>query len=142
MNLHPIIPGLYCVPSALYALTGHDPESVLFPALNRHGDGRALHQEVSGASIRAALAVLQELNYCVMRYKDKKDRQEISRIEVWANRSKKFYPGFTFLVFTSTHALIIKDGRVFDNWSPHGPSGKDHPFAKTRVSEVYLVKEK
>jgi len=142
MQLHSIIPGMFCVPSALYALTGRDPESVLFPALNRHGAGRALLAHVTGATARAAYSVLQELGYRVYRYKDQPDRPEKSRLEVWANRSSKVYPGRTFLVFTATHVMVVKDGRVYDNWCPHGPPGKEHPFAKTHAESVYLVEQK
>lgn len=139
MKLHPILPGLWCVPSALYALTGADPLSVIHPALNRHTPrADSLLGLVTGASISAALATLAELGYTARRY-----RADITRAHVatWAARSRDKYPDRAVLLFTSTHALVAQNGCVYDNWSPHGPEGAAHPYAKTPVVSAFLVEK-
>lgn len=137
MNLHPIPPGLWCVPAAIFALTGADPESVIHPAINRHDNARGLHDLVVGTRVATTgAAVLAELGYRVRRYKGERMR---ARISTWAARSAARYPGRALLVAVRGHALVICDGRVYDTHTPHGASGAAHPFAGAVVVYAALV---
>lgn len=136
MHLHPITPGLWCVPAALTALTGADPISVIQPALNRHGGARTLTGLVVGSTIDAALKTLVELNYTARRYKQPDVR---ARVSSWAKRSQNKYPNRALLVHIPRHVMVIQDGRVYDTWTPHGAF--DHPLAGSVVDAVYLVEQ-
>ncbi len=135
MSLHPIPPGLWCVPAALVAITGADFASVVHPALNRHGHASSLTSMVVGSTIRAALATLGELGYSARRYKRGDVRAHVA---TWAARSRK-YPGRSLFVGVPGHVMVIQDGRVFDTWTPHGEVGALHPYARTTVTAAYLV---
>lgn len=137
-GLHAIPPGLWCVPSALAAITGADVESVLHPALNRHGCEPSLTDIVVGVYRHVTLDVLWELGYAARRYKGKR-RQHVSTI---ARMSAERWAGHTVLVFTNEHALVVRDGRVFDNHMPHGPTGKDHPYSAAPIEACYLIERK
>lgn len=137
MKLYPIVPGMWCVPTALYALTGADPESVLHPALNRHSlRAESLCGLVVGASVPAALAVLAELGYACRRY-----RHGNHLVGTIAVKSRDRWPGRALLVFTVEHALVVQDGRIYDSWQPHGPL-LEHPFTKTPTTDVFLVERR
>jgi hypothetical protein len=142
MKLHPIPPDLWCVPSALAALTGVDAASVLHPALNRHGPKhsvpwcRSITAPVTGATVAAALATLNELGFTARRYRGPNPH---AQIRTWASRAQTHYPGRSLLVFTATHALVVQDGQVYDSWVPYGAQGADHPFSHTRAESAYLV---
>lgn len=140
-NLHPIPPGLWCVPSALVCLTGADFESVVHPALNRNGrpDLRAelLTGLVTSSTTSAAIKALNEMGYRARAYRG--EAPVDARVSTWANRARERYPGRPLLVFTRGHALVVQDGRVFDNHLPHGPEGSAHSYARDRVESVWLV---
>lgn len=143
-GLHPIPNGLYCVPSALAALTGEPIEVVLLPAINRHDRNAALLENVEGVHLRAAETVLTELGYACRPYKKLDVR---ARLRSWAERSKR-YPGRNLLVATTGgrrspgHALVVRDGRVYDNHVPLGCDGAKHPFGSCLVSYVVLVEKR
>jgi hypothetical protein len=117
-------------------ITGADIESVVHPALNRHGHEPSLTGLVVGASMRAAVATLGELGYTVRRYRG--DRRGC-QVRTLAKLSAERWPGHTLLVSTIDHALVVRDGRVFDNHHPHGPAGDAHSYARCRVQECWLI---
>ena len=144
-DIHPILNGYYCIPSALMALTGAEPTAVLLPAINRHDhNASSLTDNVAGVGLRAAEAVLAELGYAVRRYR-KPDARALLR--TWAERSKK-YLGRNLLVCTAGgrktpgHALVLRDGRIYDNHTPVGSAGPAHPFAVCVVDYVALVEKR
>ncbi len=137
---HPIPAGLFCVPTAICALTGADPTTVVLPAINRHDRARALFGDVTGVNLeRVAIPVLAELGYRTRRY-TKSDLR--ARLTTWAERSKR-YPGRPLLVTTggrrTGHALVVEDGLVYDNHAPRGVPGTEHPFARCIVDYAALV---
>lgn len=135
--LHAIPPGLWCVPSALAAITGADVESVIHPALNRHGHEDTLTGLVTGVYRHVTLAALEELGWVARRYKGR-----AGKVAALAALSAQRWPGHTLLVFTTQHALVVRDGRVYDSWAPHGPAGADHPYADEPVNGCYLVQRR
>ena len=137
--IHPIPPGLWCVPSALVAITGEPFDAVIHPALNRHGRADMLTEMVTASSMSAAIATLQELRYRVLRYK-KPDLH--AKVSVWAQRSKERYPGRILFVSVERHCVVICDGRVYDSWTPHGEVGERHPYRDDKAYDVYLVEAK
>lgn len=137
MKLHPIPPGLYCVPSAIAAITGAPVEAVIFPALNRAMARRdTLVGTVAGVPARAIEDALAELGYRVRQYRGDRLRAHVA---TWAERSADRYPGRVLLLCTRTHCLVVMDGKVYDNHLPHGPLGHLHPYAKTTVVYAALV---
>ena len=62
-GLHVATSGMFCVPTAIEIITGRDPQSVIFPAMNRHTRKDELLQEVAGAHMCTARSVLEELGY-------------------------------------------------------------------------------
>ncbi len=140
--IYPIPPGLFCVPAAIVALTGADIESVVVPAINRHsGYKYGLHDTVPGVTMGIATKVLNELGYNVRNYRVK-DGSKNAHISTWATRSKERWPDRAILVATKSHCLVIYNGRVYDNWSPHGPTGDKHPFANTTVVWAALIQRR
>ena len=137
-KIYPIPPGLWCVPSAMVAITGADWMSVIQPALNRHAQARGLMDLVTGATRTAAVAALREMGWQVRLYKGEKLRAHVA---TWAKRSLEKYPGRTLMVSTTGHMLAIADGRVYDSWTPHGETGEEHPYAKTTVTWAALVQK-
>lgn len=140
-TLHPILPGAWCVPSALQCLTGADYASVIHPALNRHGHARGLTDMVVGASMTATEATLRELGYAVRQTTISARHQ----LRWWAARSADRYPGRALLVATAgrdPHALVVQDGRVYDTFTPVGAPGADHPFARAQVRWCALVEKR
>ena len=142
-QIHPILPGYYCVPSTLMALTGAEPTAVV-PVDRRHDRNASLTDNVAGVGLTAAEAVLAELGYAVRRYR-KPDARALLR--TWAERSKK-YLGRNLLVCTAGgrktpgHALVLRDGRIYDNHTPVGSAGPAHPFAVCVVDYVALVEKR
>lgn len=141
MTIHPIPPGLFCVPSALCALTGADPVSVIVPAINRHSSYKlGLHDTPAGVRIPVATAVLKEMRYRVRAYKSEAASGQLrAYIATWAARSLERWPDRNLLVSTGCHMLVICNGLVYDSWTPHGVTGKEHPFAKDTVVWAALV---
>lgn len=136
--MHPIPPGLWCVPSALVAITGEPFDSVIHPALNRHGGKKTLTDMVVASSVPAAIATLQELRYRVLRY-TKLGRSTVAK---FAALSVTRFPGKVFFVHVPEHVLAVKDGRVYDSWTPHGEPGASHPFNTAPVDAAYLVERR
>jgi hypothetical protein len=134
-RIFPIVPGLFCVPSALVALTGADFASVIFPALNRAARADTLTGAVAGAFIRDTLTVLDEMGYDCRRAKAKERRKVMSWAKLSADRN---YP-YPLLLHVRSHVVVAFQGKVFDNHMPHGPIGHDHPFAHSIVMDAYLV---
>jgi hypothetical protein len=145
--IHPIPPGYYCVPSALIALTGRDPASVIVPALNRHGagDGRSLLEAPAGVRMDVARRVLEELGFTVRRYRsDAASGKLSSRVSAWARRSER-YPGRPLLISTSgrdAHCLVVQDGQIYDNHVPVGAGPGRHPFRNATVDGAFLVEKR
>lgn len=136
MELHPIPPGLWCVPSALVCLTGQPWDAVIHPAINRHGGDPEILDTVTGVPIRVTLAVLSELGYRSRAYRGSNPH---ATLKTWARLSKEKYPGRALLVRVPEHVVVVKDGRVYDSWQPHGPIGEDHPWKNARARNVYLI---
>jgi hypothetical protein len=136
--LYAIPPGLYCVPSALVAITGRDYESVIWPALNRHSGKPYLLGPIDGVYMHAAATALEELGYHVRQYKDKKEKPLRAQVRTWAKR----FPDHTILLATDKPCLVARGGRVFDTYHPHGPAAEDHTYARTMVTWAALVQKK
>jgi len=137
--MHPIPPGLWCVPSALVAITGDDWQSVIQPALNRHGGASTLTGMVVESTMRAAIATLQERGYKVMRCKTLgPGRRRLDKVAAWA--AAKF-PGESFLIGAVEHAMAMCDGRIYDSWTPHGAPAAEHAWSTASVLELYLVRK-
>lgn len=148
--VHPIPAGYYCVPSALIALTGADPLSVVVPAIARHSRAQDLLVPPAGVSIPVAEAVLRELGYEPRRYRgDAASGQLSARLFTWAERSQR-WPGRALLVTTRGapsrgepgHALVVCDGRIFDNHYPAGTAPRDHPYSGDVVDYAALVERR
>ncbi len=140
--IHPIPNGLYCVPSAICALTGADAESVVIPAINRAERAASLLEPPAGVALRAAQRVLGELGYVVRRYRHADVR---ARLHTWTARSRERYPGRALLVTTSGkpgHAVVLQDGKVYDNHLPAGALPEAHPFQHHLVDYVALVEKR
>lgn len=88
----------------------------------------------------AATATLIEMGYDVRRYR----HQDVHRLSTWARKSVEKYAGRALLVCTkgTPHALVIKDGRVYDTFTPHGERVSVHPFAKDIVNWCALIERK
>ena len=147
--IHPIPQGYYCVPSALIALTGADPSSVIVPAINRHSGDRSLLEAPAGVNVnRVAEAVLAELGYAVRRYRhDGAAGKLAARVSTWATRSLR-YPGRSILLTTRHsrrepgHALVVADGLIYDNHLPAGAAPMAHPFSAAIVDYAALVERR
>ena len=139
MDLHPIPPGLWCVPSALVCLTGAPWDAVIHPALNRHGGESDLTDIVVGARLSVAVEVLDELGYRCRAYRGTNPH---ALVRTWAKLSKEKYPGHALFVRVVGHVLVVKDGLIYDNHSPHGAAGDKHTFSNTKSTHVYLVQPK
>lgn len=137
MTMHAIPPGLWCVPSALVAITGDDFETVIHPGLNRHMGREHLLELVTGATMNAAVALLLERGYKVSKYK-----RGMHRLKTWGELSRTKYPGRVFLAHVPQHAVAICDGRVYDSWTPHGAQAEEHPYKNDIASDVWLVQKK
>jgi hypothetical protein len=144
MTVHPIPPGLFCVPSALCALTGQHPTAVIVPAINRHDRNASLTDNVAGVHLTAAEAVLAELGYAVRKYRHGDLR---ARVSTWAERSLR-YPGRPLLLATTGgrrspgHALVVADGKIYDNHLPAGAAPRAHPFSNCLVDYAVLVEKR
>ncbi len=142
MTIYPIPDGLYCVPSAICALTGADAASVVVPAISRHTRAPDLLEPPAGVALRAARTVLAELGYRTRAY----TRPDLSaRLHTWATRSATRYPGRTLLVTTSGrpgHAVVVEDGKIYDNHLPAGAAPRAHPFSHHLVDQVLLVERR
>lgn len=133
--IYPIPPSLYCVPSAIAAITGADPASVIIPALHRHRKDPELLGQVGGVNLRAhAIPVLEELGYVCREPKDKSRH----RLSTWAERSLT-YGALPLLVSTSDHCLVLHASRVYDTFTPHGADPTLHPFRNSVLTYVALV---
>ena len=99
-------------------------------------------QEGRGATEAEAVTAaehVQRLGYVTRRYRGPAAN---SSLRAWARRTAERYPGRPLLLFTATHALVAQDGRVYDNHAPHGPPGREHPYARTRVTDAFLVERR
>lgn len=47
--------------------------------------------------------------------------------------------GQTYVVRVSGHVMVVSDGKVFDNISKSAVPAEDHPKARTRVKNVFVV---
>lgn len=135
--LYPIPMGLYCVPSALAALTGQDFQSVIFPAINRAQKAASLLDPVTGVYIGDTVRVLREFRY-VCRPARNLGRH---KVRTWAVQTlARNYP-HPMLLGVAGHVVVAYKGRVYDNHRPHGPWGIDHPYAHSVVTYAALVQK-
>jgi hypothetical protein len=135
---HPIPSGLFCVPTAICALTGADPAAAVIPAINRAERAESLLIPPEGVHITAIAPALRDLGYVARRYR-KPDL--FARLSTWARRSLR-YPGRGLLVCTAGrhgHAVAVQDGRIYDNHAPRGTGPDEHPFSRCLVDWVALV---
>ena len=136
--IFPIPPGLFCVPSALVALTGADIESVINPALNRAARAETLTGAVGPAQLNHMLAALNELGYDCRRARD----THRHKVATWAQTTlSRAYPR-PLLLRVRGHVLVAFRGRVYDSIMPHGPRGVDHPYAGTVVTDAFLIQSR
>jgi hypothetical protein len=94
---------------------------------------------VVGTTMLCARKVLEELGYKVRPYRH---HERNASLATWASRSLELYPGRVLLIGVPEHAVVVKDGRVFDTWTPHGGPGGSHPFARDVALTVWLVEER
>lgn len=117
-------------------ITGADPESVIFPALNR-GRRDTLIGAVAGEHMTNARRALEEMGWRVREYRGKEPLHSL--ISTWAKR----FPHHTILIAAGGkdehHCLVLRGGRVYDSWEPHGMSGDTHPYANTKVRWAAVV---
>lgn len=138
MKIYPIPPGLYCVPSALVALTGEDFESVIFPALNRAQGDTRLTFPVAAVNRDDYLAVLDQLGYVARAARD----PQRHKVKTWTKRAlNRAYPN-PLLLRVPGHVVVLWTGRVYDSLAPHGPLAADHPCADQVATHVWLVQPK
>jgi hypothetical protein len=130
--IHPIPPGLTCVPAAVAALTGAPLDCVVLPALNRHSRSALLHAAPGGLHMHAAEAALREMGFRVLRLHDP-GRHKVS----WWARQELSHP---ILIATQTHAMVIDHAMVYDTFTPVGCPGDRHPYAKDIVTYVTQVR--
>jgi hypothetical protein len=135
MQLHPVPEHIFCVPGAIVALTGADPESVVYPALNRATRAEDLLEPVGPSHVQTAIKVLEELGYRARPYKKPDLRVTVAE---WAERSLR-YPGRSLLIRVPRHVLVIQDGRVHDTFAEFGIEGSRHAYAKHTVDYCALV---
>jgi len=135
-GLHVPDGGAFCVPTALQLITGEDYETVIFPALNRHGHARTLTGEVAGAHMHVARKVLEELGWTVRAYKG--DRLS-SQVQTWAKR----FPDRTILIAAGArdegHCMVLKGGKIYDSWYPTGCLPDCHAYSTCKVDWAALV---
>lgn len=135
--MYPILPGAFCVPSAIQALTGADYEAEIMPALNRAQRALTLLDGVAGVNTPHAIKALGDLGYRVRRAKSEVVRNK--QLRTIAELSATRWPGRTLYVTVEGHAVAVADGRVYDTHTPHGARGAEHPFRACRVHFVGLV---
>lgn len=133
--IHSISPGLWCVPAAIQAITGADPESVIQPAINRAERNPDLLGLVTGVRMSVATNVLRELGWNCRRYKGQNPLR--AQVRTWARR----YTGHIVLISTKEHALVLNAGRVYDSWTPHGEEGDKHPYSHALVHNAWLIQK-
>jgi hypothetical protein len=134
-RVYPITRGLYCVPSAIEAITGAEPYSVILPAIHRHKNDPFLFGEVAGVQLSTMYNVLNELGYTVRRAKESGRHQ----LRWWARMSQERRWPHPVLVSNGTHAMVVFRGRVYDTAQPHGAAGEDHPEARCIITNVAIV---
>lgn len=115
----------YCVPAALSILTGLPVDNCVTKIREHLGD-----QTISGVLIPVAIQVLESLGYSI-------NRAEFTEGSTVLTASLGLLS--TYLVSTGGHALVIKDGMIFDNSYPNGVSPKDYPGKKTRIKQAYRI---
>jgi hypothetical protein len=59
----------------------------------------------------------------------------------WARRPRRWFPGIAVLLVVDTdvpggHAMLARDGMLFDNNNPAGMPGLDHPHSQARVRVI------
>lgn len=138
--IYPIAPDHFCVPSALMALTGANPASVIYPSINRHSKNPSLldGDGITAVRVSVARAVLAELGYRIRPARDKARHT----VATWAARSIERWPDKRLMVTTNDHMLVIQRGVVYDNHAPAGMFGERHPFANSIVTSCNLVERK
>ena len=138
-HIYDIPPSLFCVPAVICALTGEPLVAVVNPALNRHGRRRdTLTGTVAGVSLPVLRDVLDELGYRLREYRHDDLR---ARVSTWAKRSLR-WPGRNVLISTSGHALVVRDGKVYDNHEPIGVPPERHSWRNVTVTYAALVERK
>ena len=136
-ELHAPTRGMFCVPTAIEIITGADPESVIFPALNRGRGMRTLTGAVAGEQMSNARRALEEMGWRVREYRGKEPLNSL--VSTWAKR----FPDHTILIAAGGkdehHCLVLRNGNVYDSWEPHGKPGEAHPFHNTKVRWAAIV---
>lgn len=138
----PIPPGLYCVPSAIIALTGAEPHSVVFPALNRVQKSPWMHGPVGGVHIHHTKEALGQMGWNVREHKGTGMHEGRARLKTWALRSGGRYKGLRLLVATTDHMLALYDGKVYDCNTPYGGDGAKHAYANDTVRWAAVIEKK
>ncbi len=134
--IHPVPPGLYCVPSAVCALTGEDPTSVVLPALNRAAHRCSLLADPGPTLVSDALVALAELGYVARRARSTLVHH---RVRWWTERAVKRRYASPLLLAVRRHAVVAWAGLVVDNHVPAGCLPAEHPFGNAVVVDAWLV---
>ena len=136
-GLHAPTLGMFCVPTAIELITGADPQSVIFPALNRVSRRDTLTGDVAGEHMGNARRALEQMGWTVRAYNGKRPLNSL--VSTWAKR----FPDHTILIAAGgkdeRHCLVLRGGKVYDSWEPHGVPGDFHPFANTKVRWAAIV---
>jgi len=136
--LHAPTLGMFCVPTAMEIITGADPDSVIFPALNRGCLGRwTLLEAPAGEHMSNARRALEEMGWRVREYRGKRPLNSL--VSTWAKR----FPDHTILIAAggkaAHHCLVLRGGRVYDTLEPHGAPGDVHSFHNTKVRWAAII---
>lgn len=130
---------MFCIPTALEIMTGEDPESVIFPAINRRRRRDNLLDPVAGEPMAVAADVLEELGYHVRKYKGKRLH---ALVRDWAQR----FPNHVIFVAAGgkgeEHCLVLHEGKAYDSWEPFGKDAAAHPYHNTQVRWAALIQRK
>jgi len=134
MRLHPIPPGLYCVPAALCAITGLDMRQVIAPAIRRiepvHGSGNPTLVWLS-----TLITVLCEQGYGLRWV-------ETSVQPLWTLTG--CFPEDEVLLISiadppGAHVAVAQGARIYDSIAPEGMAAHEHPLSLNDVNHVAVV---
>jgi hypothetical protein len=121
----------FCVPFALSFISGKTPNEVADMIREERGDGRP----VRGVQAVFYKAVLHQLGFKITA----SVRRPGMTIAKWAANRAKWADKSTWLVTNAGHAMIYRDGVIYDNGNKGGKPSAEHPYATARLRSAYQV---